>query len=221
MLDSRIRIVIWGAAGHAKVVVDALSIDNSRIEALFDNNPAASSPFSEVPLYIGEKGFHVWRKNHSTSAFGFIIAIGGNGGKHRLQLQEFLSSYGMIPLTVIHPTAFAAQGSHISKGCHVLGMSFVGAGASIGSQSIINTNASVDHECSIGSGVHVAPGATLAGCVRVDECAMIGAGAVVLPHVHIGAHALVGAGSVVTRNIPQYAVAYGNPARVVRYQEHE
>lgn len=51
----------------------------------------------------------------------------------------------------------------------------------------------------------------------VREGASIGAGAVILPGVTIGRWALVGAGAVVTRDLPDQALAVGNPARVVGY----
>ncbi|MFN8708600.1 MAG: DapH/DapD/GlmU-related protein, partial [Planctomyces sp.] len=64
--------------------------------------------------------------------------------------------------------------------------------------------------------VHIAPGATVAGCVTIGENAMIGAGAVVLPRLTIGPNSIVGAGSIVTRDIPANKVAFGNPARIIR-----
>ena len=51
---------------------------------------------------------------------------------------------------------------------------------------------------------------------RVKKFASIGARSVINPGVTIGENALIGAGSVVTREIPDHAVAFGNPARVVR-----
>ena len=57
--------------------------------------------------------------------------------------------------------------------------------------------------------------------VLVRESAWIGAGATVLPGVCIGHHAIVGAGAVVTRDVPDYAVAVGNPARVVKWLDKE
>jgi acetyltransferase-like isoleucine patch superfamily enzyme len=71
----------------------------------------------------------------------------------------------------------------------------------------------VDHECSLGAGVHVAPGATLCGCVTVEEDAMIGAGATVLPRLRIGRGAVVGAGAVVIHDVPGGAVVTGVPAK--------
>lgn len=53
--------------------------------------------------------------------------------------------------------------------------------------------------------------------IKVREGASIGANSVILPGITVGKYALVGAGSVVTRNVPDYAVVTGNPARVVGY----
>ncbi len=57
--------------------------------------------------------------------------------------------------------------------------------------------------------------------VLIKESAWIGAGATILPGVCIGRHAVVGAGSVVTKDVPDYAVAVGNPARVIRMLDKE
>ena len=80
----------------------------------------------------------------------------------------------------------------------------------------MNTAASVDHEARIARGVHIGPGAVLAGCVSVGEFTLIGTGAVVLPRIRIGANVVIGAGAVVTRDVPDGMLSYGNPARVVR-----
>ncbi len=52
--------------------------------------------------------------------------------------------------------------------------------------------------------------------ILVEQGSWIGAGAIILPGVTIGRNAVVGAGSVVTRDVPAFALAAGNPARVVR-----
>lgn len=53
--------------------------------------------------------------------------------------------------------------------------------------------------------------------VLIKEAAWIGAGATILPGVCIGKHAIVGAASVVTKDVPDYAVVVGNPARIIKY----
>jgi UDP-2-acetamido-3-amino-2,3-dideoxy-glucuronate N-acetyltransferase len=56
---------------------------------------------------------------------------------------------------------------------------------------------------------------------RIRKGASIGANCVILCGLTVGEHALVGAGSVVTKDVPDYAVVVGNPARVVRYTRLE
>ena len=58
----------------------------------------------------------------------------------------------------------------------------------------------------------------LAVCLKHDNVfRWIGAGATILPGVCVGRHAIVGAGAVVTRDVPDYAVAAGNPARIIKW----
>ena len=79
-------------------------------------------------------------------------------------------------------------------------------------------SSSVDHECVIGDGVHIAPGAHLAAGVTVERGSWVGIGSVVRGGVHIGSDVMIGAGSVVLHDIPDGALAYGVSARVVRQQ---
>jgi acetyltransferase-like isoleucine patch superfamily enzyme len=57
--------------------------------------------------------------------------------------------------------------------------------------------------------------------IHICEGAWVGAGATVLPGVTIGKYAIVGAASVVTKDVPDYAVVAGNPARIIRYLDKD
>ncbi len=215
MHPSRKGLIIWGAAGHAKVLRECLPPE-FELMAVFDNSPTASSPFANTPLYVGTDGFYRWLGRGDARQTSFLLAIGGDKGRDRLALHVMLEQQGLIPLSVVHPAAFVANSARIGAGCQVLAGASVCVDVALGIQTIVNTNASVDHECVIGAGVHIAPGATLAGCVEVGEGAMVGVGAVVLPHLKVGADAIVGAGAVVVKNVPDNVIVYGNPARVIR-----
>jgi serine acetyltransferase len=87
------------------------------------------------------------------------------------------------------------------------------ARVTVGRFSIINTGASIDHECVLGKGVHVAPNAVLCGCVEVGDYSFIGANATILPRIKIGANVVIGAGAVVIKDVKNNIVIAGNPGR--------
>lgn len=57
--------------------------------------------------------------------------------------------------------------------------------------------------------------------IVVADNVWIGANSVITAGVHIGKHAVIGAGSVVTKDIPEYCVAVGNPAKVIKKYNFE
>ena len=80
------------------------------------------------------------------------------------------------------------------------------------------------HVLSAGHAIHegkevIAQNAITYGAIRIGAGAWIGANSTILPGANIGQGAVIGAGSVVTRSIPPFAVAVGNPARVMHYRK--
>ncbi|MCX7700489.1 MAG: acetyltransferase [Gemmataceae bacterium] len=214
-LEAERRTVLWGATGHAKVLRESLAISGFEVTALFDNNPNVPLPWPDACVWQGEAGFRDWLRG-IRDAVWCLVAVGGHRGADRRRLQSLMVQSGLKPLIWVDPRANVAQDARLSAGSQVLMGACVGAEVRLGEAVIVNTRASVDHECELADGVHIAPGAVLCGLVRVGTDTMIGAGAVVLPRKTIGRGSIVGAGSVVTRDIPDGVVAYGNPARVVR-----
>jgi len=81
--------------------------------------------------------------------------------------------------------------------------------------AILNTGCSVDHDVQLDDGVHICPGARLAGEVQVGSRSWIGIGASVIQQVRIGSDVTVGAGAAVVRDLPDGVTAVGVPARVL------
>ena len=52
--------------------------------------------------------------------------------------------------------------------------------------------------------------------ITIGNDVWLGAGVIVLPEIAIGEGSIIGAGSIVTKNVPPYSVAVGNPARVIK-----
>lgn len=205
--------VMWGSSGHAKVLNEIIASKKYKILALFDNNKLGKSIIANVPLYHGIQGFKNWVLENQTKKILGAVAIGGNNGLDRHKIVKLFKKNGFETPSIIHPRAIVSPTSIIGSGSHILAGSNISADVVMGEACIINNQSNVDHECCLGNGVHIAPGAVLCGCVEVGDYSMIGAGAVVLPRIKIGKHCLVGAGSVVTKNIPDYSVAVGTPAK--------
>jgi sugar O-acyltransferase (sialic acid O-acetyltransferase NeuD family) len=210
------RFVLWGSAGHAKVLADVIRIHQGQVVALFDNNPEALSCLRDVPVYCGAAGLDGWLKaQDSVENLSAGVAIGGARGRDRLAIAQSLQEAGLPLPVLVHPSASISPTAQIGVGSHVLANAVVAADVVIGQMCIVNNSANVDHECVLGDGVHMAPGAVLCGCITVGENTMIGANAVVLPRLRIGKNVVVGAGAVVTRDVPDDSVVVGNPARLL------
>src|SRR6266849_6781390 len=110
-------MVFWGASGQSKVLRECMRNAGYRLVALFDNDEGAVSPFPDVPVYHGVKGFEDWVERKPTNRnSAFLVAIGGDKGKDRRKLQGYLESKGLKPLTARHRTAFVAEDAVIGVG---------------------------------------------------------------------------------------------------------
>lgn len=211
------KYILWGAKGHALVLEEIVRAHGGEVIALFDSAPDVAPALKNVELLVGLEAYEAWsQKLDDRANIKAIAAIGGASGRARRDYLEVFRRSGFGTPTLIHPSALVSSSAYAGDNCHILAGAVIGPMAVLGEACIVNTNASIDHECVLGAGVHIAPGATLCGCVAVGENTLVGAGSVVLPRIKIGADVIIGAGSVVTRDIPDGAVAFGNPAKVTR-----
>ena len=209
-------IVIVGAGGHGKVILDILrSAAEHHVIGFLDANDALhGTEVAGVPV-LGH--LNLLPKLKQKGLGGAIVAIGDN--RVRRSYAQKLAAAGLELMNAIHPSAVISETATIGCSVVVAAGAIVCTDAKIGDSVIINTAAVVDHECEIGAAVHICPGVRLAGRVSVGEGAMIGIGASVLPCLRIGAYATIGGGALVRRDVPAHATAVGVPARVIRAVE--
>lgn len=193
-------INLFGASGHAKVIMDIIKAQGDEVGCLYDDNPRCT----------GIHGIPVYKAGDVAVTGPMIISIGSNRVR-KLISERYPLEYAKTVLL----KAIVSQSVEIGNGTVVMQGAIIQSDARIGKHCIINTAASVDHECQIGDFVHVSPHATLCGNVHVGEGSWIGAGATVIPGIHIGNWCTVGAGAVVLKDIPDGTTAFGNPARII------
>lgn len=193
---------VFGAGGHARVVIDAAQAAGNAVAGVLDDDPARCGARVMGLAVAAEE---------TTAPTLAHVAVGDNAA--RLALHRRLAGRGWRFVSVIHPRACVARSATVAPGAFVAALAVVGPLAALGEGVIVNHGAVVDHDCAVGAGAHVAPNATLGGGCRIGAGALIGAGATVLPGRAVGAGATVGAGAVVTRDVADNTVVIGAPAR--------
>lgn len=194
-------MILYGASGHGKVVA-SFSTD---VHFFFDDN-------NGIELFAGKK-VHLYSSSISKNEL-IVITIGDNRIRKNLA-ENITHKFG----TVIAPSSEIDTSVIIEEGSQILHGVIIQCSATIGKHTIVNTGASVDHDCTIGDFCHIAPQVTLCGNVEVGEGTLVGAGSTVIPGIKIGKWCTIGAGSVIISDIPDHSTVVGNPGRVIKINE--
>lgn len=201
------RLLIVGAGGHAKVVLDAALSAGMDVAAL-RGEPGDPTAVLGVPVVFGDE---------TAEADSYIVGVGDN--ETRATLFAAWRDRGLAAVSVVHPSAVIADSARIGAGTFIAAGVVVNPDAHVGENAILNTGCTVDHDCSIGDNAHIAPGASLSGAVAVGDGTLLGVGSCAMPGVSIGAWSVVGAGAAVVHDIADATVAAGVPARAFRQTE--
>jgi UDP-perosamine 4-acetyltransferase len=205
------RLVLVGAGGHAKVVLEVFrAMGGFDIVGFVDPEPSTPAVLG-VPVLGGDAVLETLRAQGVELAF---VALGDN--RTRQKVGVHLRALGFEIPTAIHPSSLISPSARISEGVVVMANATVGTDTVIEEFAILNTGAVIDHDNRLCAASHVAPGCALAGNVTVGERAFVGVGSAVRPGIKIGADAVVGAGSAVVSDVPASTCVAGAPARPLR-----
>jgi sugar O-acyltransferase (sialic acid O-acetyltransferase NeuD family) len=180
------NVVLAGAGGHAKGVVEALELSGRTVAIYIDPKPAdwleAEHRIADDMVAPGDGAL--------------VVGLGGvspDGLRRRLALLDRYLRRGFGAPPVVHPMAVVSRRAHLAEGVIVLAGAVVQPDARLGRGALINTRAVVEHDAVVAEGAHIAPGAIVLGAATVGACCMIGAGAVVLPGAAVPAMSIVAA----------------------------
>jgi acetyltransferase EpsM len=212
------RVIVWGAGGHGKVVVDALLACNrwDVIGILDDDEKKVGQKVLGIPVLDASEGVARLAVELNFEMVG--IAIGDNYMRD-LKFREVRES-GLKPLNVIHPSVHMSRFVELGEGVTILAGATINPGTTIEDNVCVNTAASIDHDNYLERSCHVFPNATLAGGVRVGAFSYVGSGAVVTPNVVVHKYSYVGAGAVAVEDVPEGVIVAGVPAREIGKQQN-
>lgn len=193
------RLIILGASGHGKVILDiAIKVGYTNIVFLDDNESVKECAGYPVVGKIADAEQMSGDK---------IVAIGNPKIRERI-----LDSLSQV-ITLIHPDAVISRRVEIGIGSVVMAGTIINSDTAIGKGAIINTCSSVDHDCKIADYCHISVGAHVAGTVEIGYRTWIGAGVTVTNNVKICNDCMVGAGAVIVKDINERGTYVGVPAR--------
>jgi UDP-perosamine 4-acetyltransferase len=148
-----------------------------------------------------------------------FVAIGDNRRRDALAASVIALGYRLV--NAISPTAVISPSATLGSGVAVMAGAVVNAETRIDDLVIVNTGATIDHDCQIGRAAHIAPQCALAGNVVVGQFTFLGVGCNVIPEQSIGQGVMLGAGSVVIRDIRDHCTAVGVPAVIIKDRAEE
>jgi UDP-perosamine 4-acetyltransferase len=206
-------VIIIGAGGHARVLLDALLITDMEILGLVDSDPAL---LGEVILGTRVIGNDAALRDHPAGEVSLVNGIGSvKNMKARRGIYERFAALGYEFAGVVHPTSWVSTHAVIEPDAQIMAGCIIQAEVQIDKNVIVNTGSSIDHNCRVGDHCHIAPGATLSGTIELGTGVHVGTGASIIQGLKIGDGATIAAGAAVISHVAANARVAGVPARTL------
>lgn len=198
------KIIIIGCGGHARSAADVVIDNDPEAEIIFyDNNARKNEKIFGRYFILPLKKINLCGQN-------FFIAIGDNS--ERKKLFGKLCKMNGINIAIISRRSYVSSSAVIEPGAFIGESSHVGPCVRIGTNTIINTGAIIEHEAEIGSFSHVSVNAAICGRCKIGSNVFVGASAVIKDKISVCDGVTIGAGAVVVKNIKEPGIYVGVPA---------
>ena len=212
------KIIIIGAGGYSKVIVDIIHNDQKyEIAGFIDNNLPIGHKVLDYKVLGKEEEIN--NLINKQEIFGGVIAIGDNFIRSNVEkkIKQLCNEFKFI--NCLHPKSNIAFNVVMGEGNVVMAGATINTSSEISNHCIFNTNCSIDHDNRIANFASIAPNSVTGGNVEVGEFSAIGIGATVKHNISIGYNCIIGASSLVNKDTKSNSVYYGVPAKFIRNHE--
>jgi sugar O-acyltransferase (sialic acid O-acetyltransferase NeuD family) len=207
-------MLIIGAKGHAKEILDVLEKNGTKSDLFFYDDVSENIEiklYGKYPIIRSVDELNDARFNKKIFALGV-----GNPHIRERMANKFKDLGWELTSIISNNIVLGNYNIALGRGINLMHNIFISNDVIIGEGTLINTGAMIHHDVRIGNYCEISPKVCLTGNITVGNKTFIGAGTNVIPKVKIGDNCIVGAGSVVTQDIPDNSLAVGVPAKVIR-----
>lgn len=202
------KLIIIGAGGYAKSVLDSVDIFNYEIKGFIDEFSKEKDHLGYPILAPDLEGIQ------NAEKYVYFIAIGNN--MRRKIWYDRLKSKKLRMINVVDRSAIVSPRATLGTACFIGKLAVVNSKAVVGNNCIINTRALVEHGCTVADHVNVSTNAVLNGDVIVQEGSFVGSCSVTIGQRAIGKWSTIGAGAVVTHDVGDNVTVAGVPAKIIK-----
>lgn len=212
------NILIYGASGHAKMIVDIVLKNNKyNVVGFVDSYKPINQDLYGYKIIGNLNDLPKLIKQHNIE--GIAIGIGDNYTRKSAYHRIIKLAPNIEFVSIVHPSAVIANDVIIPKGAVIMPNAVINANAKIGEFSILNTKSSLGHDSIMADFSSLASGAIIGGGVGIGLCSAICLCASIIQNVTIGNHTVIGAASLVLKSIGDYKLAFGSPIHTIKDRE--
>ena len=210
------KVIIIGGEGNGGVVAACIEDNRRRYMDLewevagFLNDYEIGKEINGYPVLGGTNDIGNFLKQD----YFFVYAIHMIG--RNVKSEEVFERLNLPPerlATIVHKTAFISENAVLEPGVFVMANSYVGPKSRIGMCTLVMANSLIGHDTIVGPLCHFSVGSITSSYVTIGKASDVTLGARVLEKRRIGNYAVAGANSLVTKDIPDYEIHIGSPAK--------
>lgn len=194
-------VILMGAGGHAKVLLDVLLVTGHIVLGVIDPKLARQKQeyWRGIPVLGDDPALMSYAPEEVMLANGI-----GNlpGQTRRKDLYNKYREQGYQFATVAHPSAVLSTGVQLYEGAQIMAGVILQPDVVIGENTLVNTGARIDYDCLIGAHCHLAPGVMFSSGVKVGDGCYAGVGAIVVQGCTMGNGSVLGTGTTLRVNLP-------------------
>jgi sugar O-acyltransferase (sialic acid O-acetyltransferase NeuD family) len=208
-LQHKRPLVVVGAGGHAVSVANVARSAGYVIACFVDKNKKGARLLG-LPVIASVDELE------AVDQHVFCIAVGDNAARERVYAELSARHRDLVFPPLVHASAVVSDFVALGEGTVLMPKAVVGPNSNVGRFCILNTQASIDHDCTMADYASLAPGAVTGGSVHIGMRSAISLGAAIKHGISVGADSVLGAASYLNKDLAANQVAYGTPAKVIR-----